>query len=235
MKYLILVLLVSIIVFSQCDSNLPIVGKEEKSEMKKFIEGLPRMCYFARLSGSTQGYKIIDNNDGTISLVSFSNIGSEFCPPPFGKTESTSVVYYIKKCVQGQVYRQAQNDCKGTGTAANYYNAQKYQGCPTNDTACDDSVGNQSKTLSPARASCILDTTKGLSWDNEYSFSVGDKYKLKEYLLTRKDELPITDTDFYWLYNFGSTNMNRTGGSPAGPSNKNLLNYVLCFKKQENE
>lgn len=228
MKKIILLLLLWIIFFNRCDSNIPIIGK--KTEKDSLYSKVTQMCYFANLLGGPSGYKIVDNNDGTVALVNYSTLGVDGCPPPFAKRESIlSIQYYIKKCIQGQVYRQAQNDCKGTGTAANYYGAQKFQGCPTNNTACDDSSGNQSKTLSPARASCVNDKTVGRNWDN-LDFTLGTSiYNLKDYLFSRSDEIPSSSTDYYWMYDFGSRNISNTGGSPAGPLNKNLYNYILCI------
>jgi|JI9StandDraft_1071089.scaffolds.fasta_scaffold04267_6 hypothetical protein len=222
MKPLILVLLVSIIVFSQCDSNLPIIGKKEKESMYAKVT---QMCYFVRLLGGPSGYKVVDNNDGTVALVSYSSLGADFCPPPFGKTESIlQIQYYIKKCIQGQVYRQAQNDCKGTGTAVNYYSAQKLQMCPTTS-SCIDSA-------SPAKSSCINDTITVIKWKMD-NFLAGNEgiNTVSSYFKSRTDEIPSSSTDYYW----------GTGGYSvtdiSGNSNKNNYNYlstfyVLCFQNQ---
>jgi|JI10StandDraft_1071094.scaffolds.fasta_scaffold118727_3 hypothetical protein len=226
---LISILLMSIIVFSQCDSNLPIIGKKKKEDP---VGNLFALCFQLELgSNYNKSNRIQDNGDGTISLVEviaggtcqFSAFGRAF-----GRHEGVTPRYTIKKCIQGQVYRQAQNDCKGTGTAANYWGAQKLQACPTNDTACDDSIGKQSKTLSPARASCINDKTAGQSWDNEYSFSVGKEYNLSKYLSNRADELPVSDTDYYWSFGFGAGNIY---GGGVGAQSKDTSNYVMCFRK----
>ena len=65
---LIIILLMSIIVFSQCDSNLPVIGKSN-SEKESVYSKITQMCFFVRLGGGPHGYKVIDNNDGTVSLV----------------------------------------------------------------------------------------------------------------------------------------------------------------------
>ncbi len=221
MKFLILVLLVSIIVFSQCDSNLPIIGKKEKESMSSKVT---LMCYFVRLLGGPSGYKVVDNNDGTVALVSYSSLGADFCPPPFGKTESINVKYYIKKCIQGQVYRQAQNDCKGTGTAANYYGAQKLQMCPTTSTCIDSD--------SPAMISCINDTTAGKAW-KPGGFESGANIKIvSNFLKSRQDEIPATSTDYYWSQILGATLANIDGSS--APTGSSIINfgYVLCFQNK---
>lgn len=217
----------SIIVFSQCDSNLPIIGKKKKAEDP--IGSLFALCFQLELASSeVKSNRIQDNKDGTIALAEVYARGTDYCLLLFGKNEAINLRYYIKKCIQGQVYRSAQNDCKGTGTAANYYGAQKLQACPTNDTACDDSIGKQSKTLSPARASCINDKTAGQSWDNEYSFWVGKEYNLSKYLSNRADELPVSDTDYYWSFGFGAGNIY---GGGVGAQSKDTSNYVMCFRK----
>ena len=237
MKPLILVLLVSIIVFSQCDSNLPIIGKKEKESMYAKVT---QMCYFVRLLGGPSGYKVVDNNDGTVALVSYSSLGADFCPPPFGKTESIlQIQYYIKKCIQGQVYRQAQNDCKGTGNAANYWEAQKFQRCITNDTNCDQLDANgyylidyTKSPAGPAKCSCINDTITVIKWKMD-NFLAGNEgiNTVSSYFKSRTDEIPSSSTDYYW----------GTGGYSvtdiSGNSNKNNYNYlstfyVLCFQNQ---
>lgn len=224
MKPLLILFLSSLIVFSHCEN----IGEKEKpSALKKFNESVLLVCFIGRFMGNTET-RITDNKDGTIALTEVIIRGTDYCLLPLGKTESINVRYYIKKCIQGQVYRSAQNDCKGSGTAANYYSAQKLQACSTNDNACDDSIGKQSKTLSPARASCINDKTAGLSWDNEYSFSVGKEYNLSKYLANRADELPVSDTDYYWDSGFGAGNI---FGGGVGAQSKDTSNYVMCFRK----
>lgn len=223
-----LILLLSIIIFSQCDTQIPIIGIKEKSNKDKFLATLQRNCYFARLSGNSQGYKVVDNNDGTVSLVRFETLGSELCPPPFGKTEDIIPQYYIKKCIQGQVYRQAQNDCKGTGTAANYYGAQKLQACPTNN-SCSDSV-------SQAMSSCANDTTTGKVWKpgNFQTASFGENVVfVSNYFKIRTDEIPTKDTDYYWNDSpyFTLTNVNGNT-SPGTGYTLNSVNYVLCFQNK---
>jgi len=40
-----------------------------------------------------------------------------------------AAIYYYKKCLQGQVYRKTENDCKGIGDASNLYGAQELRMC----------------------------------------------------------------------------------------------------------
>lgn len=86
---------------------------------------------------------------------------------------TTENLYYVKKCLQGQVYRTAENDCKGTGSATNSWGAQKFQWCQTADRSCDlpvfNSNGNIARyvvdpTKSPAAISCANDKTVNKSW-----------------------------------------------------------------------
>ena len=220
MKPVILILLMSIIVFSQCDSNLPVIGKSN-SEKESIYSKITQMCFFVRLGGGPHGYKVIDNNDGTVSLVSYSSLGSEYCPPPFGRTETIlESKAYMKKCIQGQVYRSAQNDCKGTGTAANYYGAQKFQLCPTNVSTC----GN----LSPAKISCMNDTTGNVTRDGSFSNFVSYYSEIKSYFKGRTDEIPSAKTDYYW--DSTSKIAFNVDGQLANPTpNYDSFQYVLCY------
>lgn len=233
MKPVILILLMSIIVFSQCD-NLPVIGKSN-SEKESIYSKITLMCFFVRLGGGPHGYKVIDNNDGTVSLVSYSSMGSEYCPPPFGKTESTSVIYYIKKCIQGQVYRQAQNDCKGTGTAANYWGAQKFQWCTANDDSCIKLYGTVKGidySKSPAGISCNTDISTPIKSFGLFLPSFAREFNLKGLYA----DSPNSSTDYYWSVDIANVLAN----SEVIAENfdfkqesfaKTDFNYVLCGKK----
>lgn len=45
-------------------------------------------------------------------------------------------LFFLKKCLQGQVYRPEQNDCRGTGDINNNYGATLLQFCDKNDGSC---------------------------------------------------------------------------------------------------
>lgn len=78
---------------------------------------------------------------------------------------TTENLYYIKKCLQGQVYRTAENDCKGTGNVTNSWGAQKFQWCSAIDDSClNSSKDGYDKIKSPAGASCTNDSLLNKSW-----------------------------------------------------------------------
>ena len=84
------------------------------------------------------------------------------CDGPFCE-EIPQAPVYIKKCLQGQVYRSAENDCRGTGSAADQWGAAKFQFCSTDDTSCQDGSGVANGS-SPAEQSCRGETLAGRSW-----------------------------------------------------------------------
>ncbi len=204
--------------------NDPIIGKKKNpSALKQFNEKALFVCFIGRFT-ITRENKIVDNKDGTISLVNADSQGSEYCPyPPLAKNDlvvGNKSRAYMKKCLQGQVYRQAQNDCKGTGTAANYYGAQKLQFCPTNVSTCGD--------LSPAKISCLNDTTGGVTRDGSFSNFVSYYSEIKSYFKGRTDEIPSAKTDYYW--DSTSKIAFNVDGQLASPTpNYDSFQYVLCY------
>ncbi len=80
-----------------------------------------------------------------------------------GSFPAAGTLGHIKKCVQGQVFRSAQNDCRGTGTAGDNWGAQRYQFCTTNDTACDKGY-YADPSLSPAAITCAQESTGSGNW-----------------------------------------------------------------------
>ena len=101
-----------------------------------------------------------DMEDGTIKREHF----LETCDRSGNCTYSNAYpVIYIKKCLYGQVYRPAENDCKGTGNSGNFYGALKVQFCATDDTSCEDAKG-YATSASPAYQVCDADTTAGREW-----------------------------------------------------------------------
>ncbi|MBI39232.1 MAG: hypothetical protein CMF59_06510 [Leptospiraceae bacterium] len=101
-----------------------------------------------------------DMEDGTIKREHF----LETCDRSGNCTYSNAYpVIYIKKCLYGQVYRPAENDCKGTGNSGNFYGALKVQFCATDDTSCEDPKG-YATSASPAYQVCDADTTAGREW-----------------------------------------------------------------------
>lgn len=103
----------------------------------------------------TYTYDVTDQMDGSVMLQETSSKGDV-------KT------YYYKKCLQGQVYRQTENDCMGTGNETDLYGAVKLQYCDKADNSCN---GGEDKGIldgngkSEAYKSCDSDTTLGRKWE----------------------------------------------------------------------
>jgi hypothetical protein len=231
MKPLSILLLLSLIVFSHCWND----PKKKPSALRQFNEKALFVCFIGRFGLPTYEDKFYDTADGAISLISVSTNGSEYCPfPPLAKTEfvdAYNAKSYIKKCIQGQVYRKEQNDCKGAGTAANYWNAQKYQFCTANDRSCEklDSSGNYviDETKSPAALACKNDKTNGITW-----YITGSVSTKTFPFFKRPDEIPLSESDFFWGGTpFDSSTAYALSIDPSKniqKANKSSFNYVLC-------
>ena len=141
----------------------------------------------------------------------------------------------LKKCLQGQVYRSAQNDCKGTGSAADYYGAQKFQWCPTNDGACDDSSSASSAMnlkISPAGKSCLNESLNQITkWEPVLVFA--DQKAVFSTYKDRGDEIPVNE--YIWVDDWRfATNNSAPGFTINDPVNVTLFPksnyfYVLCM------
>lgn len=101
------------------------------------------MHYFMNLDPTS----VVDMKNGTVR-VSFNG---------------DSYVFY-KKCLQGQVYREEENDCKGTGSETDFYGAVQLQYCDTADNSCDSGYYLDGSGNSEAYNSCDSDYTLGLRW-----------------------------------------------------------------------
>lgn len=190
--------------------------------------------------------RVQDMKDGTIKISTYkltSNV--------FGMTPNVSEIemdfVYLKRCLQGQVYRSSQNDCKGAGTQSDYWGAQKFQWCPTNDRACEISkvytyngynytytytYYSVDRTKSPPYISCGNDTTANRKWELT-GVSYGDRQiAYYKYVTSQRiDEIPSGDTDYYW-YNGSQTIDSSSVISLGGDYTyiyKNSYNYVLCY------
>jgi len=213
MKPLFLILLLSIIIFSHCDSQLPIVGK--KKENSSLFDKIFGNCF--ALEFGNQHYKsnrIQDNRDGTISLVEVT-AGSTCQILGLGNRDTIKAIYYIKKCIQGQVYRSTQNDCKGTGTAENYWGAQKFQFCSENG-KCDE-------TTSPAYLACSNDNNLNRAFILNNLSNSQNAILIYNYFATRPDEIP---NDFFWLS--GLEKINFYIQKLTITYQQTEYNYVLC-------
>ncbi|HMZ62562.1 MAG TPA: hypothetical protein PLF66_00620, partial [Leptospiraceae bacterium] len=109
--------------------------------------------------GSKEIGTVVDNKDGTLNytyqlLQTNSWLGN--------KVISQKTIL-IRRCLIGQVYRSAQNDCQGTGTKDTLWGASQLQWCPTNDRSCEKD-GKADPTVSPAAKACATDTFAGKKW-----------------------------------------------------------------------
>ena len=125
-----------------------------KKENKSGDDFLTYLFLFLILNNQSAGF--IDNKNGTLSLYT---------------TDPSNSVYHVKKCLQGQVYRSAENDCRGVGSSADGWGASKLQYCSTDTSACNPAgqypnygteyvYGQNSEIY----VSCSNDTTAGLTW-----------------------------------------------------------------------
>ncbi|MCP5494331.1 MAG: hypothetical protein H7A23_07225 [Leptospiraceae bacterium] len=205
----------------------------EKDDKLTSEEKALQWCMMGFGSSSKTSYEVVDRNDGTLEVMMVYE--STFCY--LFTSRYTHSEYFIKKCIQGQVYRSEQNDCKGTGSAFDYYGAQKYQWCPTNDTSCDDD-----QTKSPAYTACSEDTTSSKSWILTYLPKKDPAYiAYYDYLKTISDEMPSGTSDYYWSASyFPRDDTTKTdaqlliANSNDAMYSKDTYLYVLCIEKKEN-
>ena len=210
----------------------PLLPKKKKSNIhkaKEFVNDYGSLGCFIYVD-QIKYNAVEDNKDGTLSLVQYSGTSSPLCIFNVGSKPNVtrSVQGTLKKCIQGQVYRQAQNDCKGTGTAANYYGAQKLQRCLTNTAPF---CGN---LASPSSISCANDITAGRKWETD-NFGGGTGINnVQAYFLSRKEEIPTGIGDYYWSgYDASLTDINGySTGLASGYFGDDSFNYVLCFTKK---
>lgn len=102
--------------------------------------------------------EVKDNKDGTVTFtyILYDRI-------MWGDQIKETRTVILRRCLIGQIYRSAENDCKGTGTKENRWGALYLQWCPTNDTACEKN-GVADPAVSPAAKACDQDTTAGKKW-----------------------------------------------------------------------
>jgi len=220
------VLILVLLLILQCLSE-PGDGSKRRQDEKnlKRDEEIWGSCWYAALlTQHRRENRIIDNRDGTISLAEVYISGNDLCPiPGLGRQESITPKYYIKKCIQGQVYRTAENDCKGTGTADNYYGAQKFQWCANLNGCLDSEL--------PALLECKNDKFKNLVWDSLFfyeseSSSIDTFYILASYFRTR-DDVPKSDSEYYWLSGYA---YNMVNDFRNFNKSKTEFLYVFCNK-----
>jgi len=168
-----------------------------------------------------------DVGDGTIQ-VSVTTKGGTRCSP-----RNSVRTFFVKKCLQGQIFQAGTGDCKGGGNAGNNYGALLLQFCTTNDNSCQTSntydYSPANPLTSPAAASCAADATAGKTW------KMLDTYDLKTVnLLSINPDLPANPASQIWhpsSYSLtdGTTYYFGSGGSRVF-SNQPKINSlsVLC-------
>jgi hypothetical protein len=106
-------------------------------------------------------------------------------------------IVYIKKCLQGQIYRSTQNDCQdpsGGRNAGNNWGALTFQFCTTNDGSCETNWKADPIKNSPAAVSCANDTLANRKWHlyyNQYDTFIGN---FNQYF----PDIPIGATNLIW-------------------------------------
>jgi hypothetical protein len=206
-------LLCFLFLLTNCTQN-PFAKKEKKPTFDG--QDYFNICI---LGGIIQGFRkeisIVDNQDGTITLAELDVFGNSLC-----RTRTNVIskpLFVTKKCIQGQVYRKAQNDCKGTGTASNYYGAVKMQYCNIQN-GCNDA-----NNLPYPFVSCQTEKYRTYNLLIIGPRSLQPRNLIPIYT-DRVDEIPTTLSDYYWegdrLTNFKSELMANQTHTEFG--------YVLC-------
>jgi len=208
------------LIFSSCEND----HNEEWEAISKY--GI-HMILMEQTSHS-----IYDNNDGSLTYETRNGYNIV--------TGNT----FIKKCFQGQVYRKAENDCKGTGSDADGWGAVKLNYCNTNDDSCNP-LGHFGKyegsyvygDNSEIYTSCNSDQTLGYKWYPlyfllTYMLNSGDYQKSNTEIPLDFNEIGLwmagkfnTEKAMYIYYNATS---NQGGGYSFSEINKNKKKYTLC-------
>ncbi|HMV81010.1 MAG TPA: hypothetical protein PKA14_23995 [Leptospiraceae bacterium] len=99
-----------------------------------------------------------DNKDGTVTFtyILYDRI-------MWGDQIKETRTVILRRCLIGQIYRSAENDCKGTGSKDNIWGTSFLKWCPTNDRFCKKN-GVADPAISPAAKACDQDTTAGKKW-----------------------------------------------------------------------
>lgn len=167
--------------------------------------------------------RVIDMKDGTLKVAKYDIVTGIFGQGIDKEYELKS--YLVKKCVQGQVYRPVENDCRGKGTQDNWWGAEKYQWCNIGYDECVNDL-----TKSPANATCLNDTVGGHSWEPYILEEIFIKFIIKNLLI----DIPNGLEAYYW-WNYVSKNSDNKERvySMHNPSDYrkvdiNTYNYVVC-------
>ncbi len=150
-KQIILFILVCIIFFN-CDSS-----KKKKPSLPPGFDYIIFLGTFAW--GTKEEGIVVDNKNGTLNYT-YKLIQTN---PYFGNRVLVDKTILIRRCLIGQVFRQTENDCQGTGTKETVWGASRLQWCPTNDRSCEID-GKADPTKSPAAKACADDTFLNKKW-----------------------------------------------------------------------
>jgi len=138
------VVIVSLLLIGRCG---PPADDMRPAEQNMVSMSLPIL-----LNGDAS-HTLVDHRDGTVSLVTYNQLGSVL----------RKSIY--KKCLQGQVYRPLpNNDCQGAGSALNDWGAVKLAYCNANDNSCNTNGKYVWGPNSPLYLSCAGDATAGRKW-----------------------------------------------------------------------
>ena len=157
-KYTIIFLLL----FISCNYIFPEQQKSANSRLGPYLWIVLTTCYVGTPKVKSVSY--IDNMDGSVTANMLYDMDRPNCVV-LPKTEVRSVL--IKKCMQGQVYLKDQNNCRGKGSEADGWGAEKYQYCPTNDYSCERRttlLNYADEIKSPAAVSCDQNIDLGRKW-----------------------------------------------------------------------
>ncbi|HMY70003.1 MAG TPA: hypothetical protein PL163_25395 [Leptospiraceae bacterium] len=153
-----IIIFAAIVILSNCEVLEPIwTDKNQKKRDKDF----GTLIMWSSITGGPQireEAQVTDNKDGTLY---YTYIKRQINWPGNPILEQKTIL--VQRCLIGQVYRPAENDCRGTGTKGTTWGALKFQWCPTNDRSCEKD-GVADPALSPAAKACADSNFLGKKW-----------------------------------------------------------------------
>ncbi len=218
-----------ILILSNCEVLEPIwTDKNQKKRDKDF----GTLIMWASITGGPQireEAQVTDNKDGTLY---YTYIKRQINWPGNPILEQKTIL--VQRCLFGQVYRPAENDCRGTGTKATVWGALKFQWCPTDDQSCEKD-GVADPALSPAAKACADSTLLGKKW--ELPRIQTDQFKSYLYNLAssiKEEYSPNTKIVIVWSKNSYSESQAYYISSLGNEQNysKSILFEVVCKELQ---
>lgn len=223
-----------IIILSVACNNSKNEPNEKLNEVQRFLY---YFCLFTTQTVPAVNKVVTDKMNGSIEIATITTYPTrnQLCGGGTSGPNSTTRILF-KKCLQGQIYRQAQNDCQGTGTAANNFGAQTFQWCPTNGFACNQSTNSSppNENSSPAAITCRDDTFLQRRWylfdaSKEEIFKTAQASSFTSFynsVSTWNASSGFTNSNFADIYNFTS---NPPYFVTITEGLKNSFNNVLCY------